>query len=83
MWIVPFGPMMWGVHWLTFLFVGIIIALLLTALIPPVERPPYPESEPRLSKRAREDKTTVIGVDAFMVILMFVLIIAIVAAYYV
>jgi len=82
LWVAPFGPIAWGVHWLSFLLVGVIIALLLTALIPPVERPPYPESEARLKKRSREDKTTMMGIDAFLVILILVLIIAIAAAYY-
>jgi len=82
LWISPFGPVAWGVHWLSFLLVGIIIGLLLTALIPPVERPPYPESEARLKRRPRGDKATMMGIDAFLVILILVLIIAIVAAYY-
>jgi peptidoglycan/LPS O-acetylase OafA/YrhL len=46
MWVVPFGPIAWGVPWVAYLFVGIVIALLITALIPPVGDPPIPEENP-------------------------------------
>jgi len=82
MWVVPFGPIAWGVPWVTYLFVGIVIALLLTALIPPVERPTYPGREPGISEPSQRDNTAVIGLDIFMIVLMLALIIAIVAAYY-
>jgi hypothetical protein len=38
-WIMPFGPLLWGVPWLTFLFVGVIVALVMvTATAPATAR---------------------------------------------
>lgn len=31
LWMRPFGPTLWGIHWLTFLFVGVVVALILAA----------------------------------------------------
>lgn len=39
-WIEPFGPEAWGVAWLPFLFVGLILALVVAAAAPPVRRTP-------------------------------------------
>ena len=34
-WISPVGPLLYGVYWIPFLFVGFLFALLLATLIPP------------------------------------------------
>jgi len=34
-WLVPFGPLAWGVAWLPFLLVALFVALLIFALVPP------------------------------------------------
>ena len=31
LWIHPFGPTLWGIHWLSFLLVGVVVALILAA----------------------------------------------------
>ena len=33
-WLRPFGPTLWGVHWLSFLIIGIIVSLVLAVLTP-------------------------------------------------
>jgi Ca2+/Na+ antiporter len=30
-WMRPFGPTLWGIHWLAFLLVGVVVALILAA----------------------------------------------------
>jgi uncharacterized membrane protein YiaA len=35
-WITPFGPVLWGGYWLTFLIIGLFIAVLLAAFTPPL-----------------------------------------------
>jgi hypothetical protein len=77
----PFGPLLYGVPWLSFLFVAIIIALLLTALTPPAER--FTEREGRLETkgRRRTDADTMVAMDVFFWVLMLGLVAAIVAAY--
>jgi len=34
-WLPPLGPAAWGVHWLSFVVVGLFVALLLAATMPP------------------------------------------------
>jgi Ca2+/Na+ antiporter len=31
LWMRPFGPTLWGIHWLSFLLVGLVVALILAA----------------------------------------------------
>jgi Ca2+/Na+ antiporter len=31
LWMRPFGPTFWGIHWLSFLLVGLVVALILAA----------------------------------------------------
>lgn len=38
LWIAPFGPMMWGVYWLPYLVIGLLVALLLVAASEPLRR---------------------------------------------
>ena len=33
-WLQPFGPTVWGIHWLSFLLVGVVIFLLLVIVFP-------------------------------------------------
>lgn len=35
LWLAPFGPTIWGVSWVGFLIVGLVVALLLAAVAPP------------------------------------------------
>jgi hypothetical protein len=45
LWVGPYGSLLWGVPWATFLLVGVLPALLLTALIPLRRQRPTPEGE--------------------------------------
>ncbi|MBN2537396.1 hypothetical protein JXB37_03865 [candidate division WOR-3 bacterium] len=75
-WVEPFGPVLWGVPWLAFAFIGVVLALLLAALIPPPARPvrlPAPESGP---------VAVAAGVfNAFVWIALIVLLFAVIARY--
>lgn len=77
-WLTPFGPPLFGVSWLSFLFIGLFVALLLIALIPPV-RPPQTLEEARV--QAETEAETAFIVDVFFWILLIGLLVAIVAAY--
>jgi hypothetical protein len=37
-WLVPFGPVYWGIGWLPIVFMGILVSLLLTAASPRTRR---------------------------------------------
>ena len=37
-WLVPFGPTLWGIGWLPIIFMGILVSLLLTAASPRTRR---------------------------------------------
>jgi len=37
-WLVPVGPPLWGRSWLTFLLVGLFLALIIAASLPPARR---------------------------------------------
>lgn len=39
-WLTPFGPPLLDVYWLPFLFVGLVVALLIAAAVPPEPRRP-------------------------------------------
>jgi len=39
LWLAPFGPMLAGVYWLPFVIVGLLIALIMAAIVPPRRRP--------------------------------------------
>jgi hypothetical protein len=44
-WISPFGPLIRGVSWISFVLVGLLFALILTILLPPLK--PGPEAGKR------------------------------------
>ncbi len=41
-WIPPFGPLLWGTPFFSFLFLGLLFALLISALTPPARPPETP-----------------------------------------
>lgn len=54
-WVRPFGPPLWGVHWLRFLFAGLISALFLAVSVPRV--PPRGGHETlKMSERIKQEK---------------------------
>jgi hypothetical protein len=81
LWISPFEPLFYGVPLLSFLFVAIIIALLLTALTPPATRLPHPERQLKVKREAKSGTGTLAAADVILWILMLGLMVAVVAAY--
>jgi surface polysaccharide O-acyltransferase-like enzyme len=77
-WIVPSGAHSWGVAWMSFMAVGLIVALLLTALIPPPRAAHTPEEE---SQRERSETAVILAFDIFFWISLIILGIVIIAHY--
>ena len=74
-WIIPFGPILWGVAWLPLIFIGIISALLFLA--------PSPRTKIRAADVKAEDAySEVTGISIFIWILFIVFLIAVIAGYY-
>ncbi len=75
-WITPFGPLMWGVPWLSFLLIGILIAVLLAALMPPPREQKVSETqEPAAEIR------DVTFINAFLWLFIALVIVGILAGY--
>jgi hypothetical protein len=79
MWITPFGPIWMGVSWLPFIFVGIVIALLLTAVMRPDRI--RPREGGGVDIEPRSDSHAMTAVDAFMWLLIGGLLLAIIIGY--
>ncbi|MGD9300567.1 MAG: hypothetical protein PVI13_03255 [Desulfobacterales bacterium] len=78
-WITPFGPVWYGISWLPFLFVGLVIALLLTSTMRPDRI--RPQRRGGVEMRPRSDTETIAALDAFMWILIGGLMLAILVGY--
>jgi hypothetical protein len=77
-WLTPMGPTLRGTFWIPFLVVGLLYALLLTALIPP-SRPPHPLREE--GRKADEGRETLLVLDVFFLMLVVALGIVIIIRY--
>jgi hypothetical protein len=75
-WITPFGPTLFEVAWLPFLFMGLIFALLLAA-IPPARPRTYGEAV----AEARAEEAAAMALSVFFWALIFVMFIAVIVAY--
>lgn len=73
-WIVPFGPVLWGGYWLPFLFVGLFFAILFMALYPP-----YRIQESRRGSETEVTAGTIIG--GFFWFLLLIVIIGLIVHY--
>lgn len=78
LWLVPFGPVVFGVYWLPFLMVGLIFALILAATTP-IE-PPHKPSD--VATEMKEGAETRVIFDLFLWGGVILLSIAIVLGYY-
>ncbi|MBI2269867.1 MAG: hypothetical protein HYU69_05850 [Bacteroidetes bacterium] len=76
LWITPYGPVLWGVSWLSLFFVTLIFSLLIIALIPPVNISPVTTA----NKNAEETSAVAFGV--FFWFLIILLITSIAVGYY-
>ena len=79
MWVIPFGPYLWGAPFLSFLLVGLLFAFLLSAIVP------SPNASRRLQdpevKATKEEREAAITLNIFFYILIIALIVFIIMAY--
>jgi hypothetical protein len=84
LWIRPFGPTVFGIHWLTFLLVGLILALILSITSP--QRPPRGRHETldileRIEQEKEMERFAHITLNTFFWVLLGGLIMAIIIHY--
>ena len=83
-WIEPVGPPLWGVYWIPFLGMGLLIALLLAAATP-APRPPkrLPEAREQMEAEAEAPAaiTTALALGWFFWALLVALLVAILVHY--
>jgi hypothetical protein len=80
-WLKPFGPMLWGVHFLTFLLAGLIIVLFLIIAIPrkaPRGRRETLDMLERIEQEKALEKVTFLTLSLFFWILLALLVTAII-----
>jgi hypothetical protein len=83
-WIKPFGPTLWGIHWLAFLVAGLFVLALLAVAIPRRAPRGRRETLDMLERVARErelEQVTYLTLGAFFWILLAALVIAILFRY--
>ncbi len=79
-WIEPFGPTLYDIAWMPFLYVGVFITIILAATVP--ARPPAVKRETIEEARAEDAAGSVLaGLTLFFWLAMIVTIITIVIAY--
>jgi hypothetical protein len=69
-WVAPFGPALWGVPWGGFLIVGLVVAILLAALMPPEPPRPARPSEVEAEERGEAAAFAVINVFFWLLVVM-------------
>ena len=83
-WLKPFGPTLWGIHWLAFLLVGIIIVMFLVIFIPqktPKGRQDTLDMLERIEQEKELEKVAYITLNIFFWVLLSALVIAIILRY--
>jgi hypothetical protein len=83
-WVRPFGPTLWGIHWVSFLLIGLLVILFLVIFTP--KRPPRGRHETldmldRIQDEKNMEELAWITLSVFFWILLFGLVIAIVLRY--
>ncbi|MFP4563184.1 MAG: hypothetical protein ACLFRY_07710 [Spirochaetia bacterium] len=78
-WLLPFGPTLFGISWLPFLIAGLFVALILAAALPP-QMPEQP-SEKKIELEKGTDAVDQKRFDAFFFILIGALLIAVILGY--
>jgi hypothetical protein len=72
-WMTPLGPRIWGTAVLSFLVVGLLVALMVTAFIP--RQPPRTRGEALRQDDARRQAATFINVFFWLVVVLLVAVI--------
>jgi hypothetical protein len=83
-WMKPFGPTLWGIHWLSFLFVGLVVALILAvaqARPNPHSRQETIEMLERIRQEREMEQVAWLTLTIFFWVLLITLLIAIVVRY--
>jgi hypothetical protein len=83
-WLRPFGPTLWGIHWLAFLLVGLILALIIAVSAP--GRPPKGRHETldmleRIRKEKEMEKLAYITLNTFFWVVVLALFVVIIIRY--
>lgn len=73
----PFGPPLWGVYWLPFVVIGLIVAMILAAAVPPRRPRTYREAKQR-TETAFEAQA---ALGTFFWVLFIILIVALTVRY--
>lgn len=71
-WIMPFGPVLWGISWLPLLFIVLVVTLLFAA------PPPYPVKKRKAEEKAEDSPVKVVISIGVWLILLALLIAAII-----
>jgi hypothetical protein len=74
LWLTPFGPTLFDVAWLPFLFVGLIVTLILAAVVPPA-RPPRTYGEAVAEVQAQEAALAAFSIFFWIMLLGLILVI--------
>lgn len=69
-WMTPFGPDMFGVYWLPFVIIGIFVALIILATVPP--RRPQTVEQARKQAGVQEGAQRVLGASFWLIIVVLV-----------
>jgi Ca2+/Na+ antiporter len=85
-WVKPFGPVLWGVHWLSFLVVGAVVALILAVGQSKSEPKPQGRQETiemleKMKEERQLEEVTWVTLTIFFWVLVLALLIAIVFRY--
>lgn len=83
-WLRPFGPTLWGIHWLAFLSVGLILALILALSAPgkpPKGRHETLEMLERIRKEKEMEKFAYITLNTFFWVVILALFVVIIIRY--
>jgi len=83
-WLKPIGPALWGIHWLSFLFVGIVVGLIMAVFS--YQKPPMGRQETlamleRMEEREMLREATYITLSLFVWILLIALVVAVILRY--
>ncbi len=83
-WLGPIGPLAWGVPWLTFVLVGVIVTLFLATMLPPVSQAAQAEPPPTLEQTAADQAASsaaLLAISGFFWALILLLLALVVVGY--